>query len=86
MATFAPENDGLMISKLYPVELILDVPELSPRPDSNNMFPNQQQTTTMSRDSLVQDVIMIGAPLAAVGLIVFAVFRWKKGRRVEKKT
>ncbi len=82
---FAPENDGLMISKLYPVELILDVPEPSSRQDSNNMFPNQQQTTTMSSDSLVQDVIMIGAPLA-VGLIVFAVFRWKKGRRAEKKT
>jgi virginiamycin B lyase len=69
---FAPVKDGLVISKLYPVELVLDVPELA----SSNMFQNQQ-----TADTIVQDALRIGAPVGAAGLIAFAIYRWKKARR-----
>jgi hypothetical protein len=74
---FAPEKSGLIISKLYPVELTLDVPEptTSPSQGSNN-FQNQQ-----TADTLVRDAIRIGAPVGAAGLIAFAIYRWKKARR-----
>jgi streptogramin lyase len=79
---FAPENDGLVISRLYPVELLLDVPEpVSTTQDSENMFQNQRQQTL---DTIVQDVLMIGAPVGAAGLIAFGIYRWKKARRAEK--
>jgi virginiamycin B lyase len=78
---FAPENDGLIISKLYPVEVVLDVPQPVSSEDSNNMFQNQEQTTS---ETIVQDVLMIGAPVGAAGLIAFAVYRWKKARRAER--
>jgi virginiamycin B lyase len=78
---FAPESDGLIISKLYPIELVLDVPEPVSSQDSNNMFQNQQQTTS---DTIVQDVLMIAAPVGAAGLIAFAIYRWKKARKAER--
>lgn len=76
---FAPEKDGLVVSKLYPVKLVLDVPEPVSGQDSN-MFQNQQTS-----DSTVQDAFRIGAPLAAAGLIAFMVYRWKKARNTERK-
>ncbi|MDQ3968979.1 MAG: hypothetical protein M3275_11375, partial [Thermoproteota archaeon] len=78
---FAPENDGLIISKLYPVELVLNVPEPVSTQDSENMFQNQRQQTS---DTMVQDVLMIGAPVGAAGLIAFGIYRWKKARRAKK--
>lgn len=78
---FAPENDGLVISRLYPVELVLDVPEPVSGQDSENMFENQVQQAS---DALVQSALMIGAPVAAAGLIAFAIYRWKKARRGER--
>ena len=78
---FALESDGLIISKLYPVELVLDVPEPISSQDNNNMFQNQQQTTS---DTIVQDVLMIAAPVGAAGLIAFAIYRWKKARKAER--
>jgi virginiamycin B lyase len=81
MRAFAPESDGLIISKLYPVELVLDVPEPISSQDNNNMFQNQQQTTS---DTIVRDVLMIAAPVGAAGLIAFAIYRWKKARKAER--
>jgi hypothetical protein len=78
---FAPEKDGLVISRLYPVELVLDVPEPVSTQDSENMFQNQMQQTS---DTTVQDALMIGAPVGAAGLIAFAIYRWKKARRAER--
>lgn len=72
---FAPEKDGLVVSRLYPVELELDVPVPTSSQDSN-----QQQ---IRYDSTVQNTLRIGAPLAAAGLIAFAIYRWKKVRRSE---
>jgi virginiamycin B lyase len=77
----APENDGLIISRLYPVEVVLDMPQPVSSEDNNNMFQNQEQTTS---ETIVQDVLMIGAPVGAAGLIAFAVYRWKKARRAER--
>jgi streptogramin lyase len=70
---FAPEKDGLVISKLYPVELVLDVPE--PFPIEGN-----QQTA----DTAMQDALRIGAPAGAAGLIAFAIYRWRKAKRAER--
>jgi len=69
---FAPEQDGLVISRLYPVELVLDVPE----PTLNQDGINQQTSDTM-----VQDVLRIAAPLGAAGVAAFAIWRWKKERK-----
>jgi virginiamycin B lyase len=71
---FAPENDELVVSKLYPVELVLDVPEPVTSQDSS------QQTA----DTTVQDTLRIGAPVGAAGLIVFMIYRWKKARNAER--
>ena len=78
---FAPEQDGLVISKLYPVKLVLDVPEAISGQDSENMFQDQVQQTS---DTTVQDALMIAAPIGAAGLIAFGIYRWKKARRAEK--
>jgi streptogramin lyase len=78
---FAPENDGLLISRLYPVELTLDVPEPASTQDSENIFRNEGQQTS---DTIVQDALMIAAPVGAAGLIAFGIYRWKKARRAEK--
>lgn len=42
---FAPEEDGLVISRLYPVSLVLDVPEPAPGQDSNDIIFQSQQNT-----------------------------------------
>lgn len=71
---FAPEQNGLIVSKLYPVELVLDVPE--PASIQDNMLQNQPTS-----DKIIQDVLRIGAPLGAVGLAAFAIYRWRKAKR-----
>lgn len=76
---FAPEKDGLVISKLYPINLVLDVSEPTSSQD-NSMFQNQQ-----TADTIVQDALRIGAPLAAAGLIAFAIYRWKKAKKSERR-
>jgi streptogramin lyase len=78
---FAPENDGLVISRLHPVELILDVPEPVFTQDSENMFENQVQQTS---NTTVQVVLMIAAPTGAAGLIAFGMYRWNKARGAKK--
>lgn len=67
----APENDGLIVSKLYPIELVLDVPE--PVPGQDNLIQN----TPQAADTTTQDVLKIAAPLGAAGVIAFAIYRWK---------
>jgi streptogramin lyase len=78
---FAPEQNGLVISRLYPVELVLDVPEPVSSQDGENMLQNQVQQAS---DTTVQDALMIGAPVGAAGLIAFAIYRWKKARKAER--
>ncbi len=78
---FAPEEDGLVISKLYPIELVLDVPQPVSSQDSENIFQNQVQQAS---DATVQGVLMIAAPVTAAALIAFGIYRWKKARGVKK--
>jgi streptogramin lyase len=78
---FTQENDGLIVSKLYPVELVLDVPEPVSSQGSENMPQNQMQQAS---DTSVQSAVMIGAPVGAVGLIAFAIYRWKKARSAQR--
>lgn len=75
---FAPEQYGLVISRLYPIELVLDVPE-PVSSQAGNMFQNQQTS-----DTIVQDVLRIGAPLGAAGVIAFAIYRWKKAKKARQ--
>lgn len=75
---FAAEQDRLVVSRLLPVELNLDVLE-SASSQGNNAFQNQQTS-----GSIVQDVLRIGAPLGAAGLIVFAIYRWKKAKKAHQ--
>jgi virginiamycin B lyase len=72
---FAPENDGLIVSKLYPIKIVLDVPE-----PATNQGGNGFQNPTSS-DTSFQYALRIGAPLAAAGLIAFVIYRWKKAKR-----
>lgn len=74
----APDNDGLLVSRLYPFELVLDVPEPSPSQGSN-VFQSQQEPDTTARDAL-----RIGAPLGVAGVIAFAIYRWKKARTARR--
>lgn len=74
----APENDGLLVSRLYPFELVLDVPESGPSQESN-VFQNQQAPDTTTRD-----VLRIGAPLGVAGVLAFAIYRWKKARTARR--
>jgi hypothetical protein len=69
---FAPEKDGLVMSRLYPVKLVLDVPEPTSSQESNN-----QQAV----DTTVQDALRIGAPVGVAGVIAFAIYRWRKARK-----
>lgn len=68
----APESDGLIISRLYPIELVLDVPEPVTAQESPVEGMPQDADTT------VQDALRIAAPLGAAGVIAFAIYRWKK--------
>lgn len=73
---FAPENDGLIVSRLYPFELVLDVPEPAPGQDSV-MIQNSQQ----AMDPGVQHALRIAAPIGAAGVLAFGIYRWKKAKR-----
>ncbi len=75
---FAPEKDRLVISKLYPLELVLDLPETPSSQDSNTL-----QNSEIA-DTMVQNILRIGAPLAAAGLVAFMVYRWRKARKAER--
>lgn len=70
----APENDGLIVSRLYPIELVLDVPEPAPSQDD---VTGPQQTT----DSGTKDALRIAAPIGAAGVIAFWIYRWRKAKR-----
>lgn len=71
----APENDDLIVSRLYPIELVLDVPE--PVSGQGDLIQDEPQST----GTTVQDVLRIAAPAGAAVVIAFAIYRWRKARR-----
>lgn len=72
-----PEKDGLLVSKLYPISLVLDVPA----PSSQNNNPSNTVTEQVSTDSLIRDITRILAASVAVGLVGYLIYR-----RVRKKS
>lgn len=68
--TSAPESDGLIISRLYPVQLTLDVPE--PANPPRQTVPQQIPPQT---DSTPNDSLKVIALIAAVGLGGYLVYR-----------
>lgn len=69
------EKDGLVISKLYPVELVLKLPE---------PFGSQQNNQQIV-DTTIQNVLRIAAPVGVAVVIALAVYRWRKSRNAEPK-
>ncbi len=73
------ENDGLVISKLYPLSLVLDLPQSA---GADN--PGQPTMITADRageELSIRETIQILALGAATGLIGYIVYRRIKGRK-----
>ena len=73
----APEKDGLLVSKLYPVSFVLDVPT----PIGQNKNPSNTVVEQVSTESLLRDIVRILAASVAVGLVGYLIYR-----RVRKKS
>jgi virginiamycin B lyase len=77
------ERDQLIISKLYPVIITLDVPE--PMPQSQNIFENRQDNDSSNNVSL-GDITKFLAILVAIGLIGFLIYgRIKRSKEIKNK-
>jgi virginiamycin B lyase len=71
----APEQDGLVISRLYPIELVLDVPQPATQTGGSGIANNQ-----LSAPFDGQDLVRVLAIAAVVGLVGFILYR-----RVKRK-
>ncbi|MGI0019097.1 MAG: virginiamycin B lyase family protein [Nitrososphaera sp.] len=72
------ENDGLVISKLYPLSLVLDLPQSA---GADNQGQPTMITTDREGELSVRETIQILALGAAAGLIGYIVYRRIKGRK-----
>jgi virginiamycin B lyase len=66
----APEQDGLIVSRLYPVKLVLDVPQ--PATQTGGALENGGQTPTPLH---IQDLIKGLSVAAIVGLVGFIIYK-----------
>jgi len=77
------ENDQLIVSKLYPVLITLDVPEPTRQP--KNIFEDSQDNG-FSNDVLINDITKFLAILVAGGLIGFLIYgRIKRSKEIKKE-
>ena len=77
------ERDQLIVSKLYPVLITLDVPE--PTQQSQNIFEDRQGDGSSSDVSL-NDITKFLAILVAIGLIGFLIYgRIKRSKEIKKE-
>lgn len=77
------ERDQLIVSKLYPVIITLDVPE--PIQQSQKIFENRQDNDSSNNISL-SDITKFLAILVAIGLIGFLIYgRLKRSKEIKKK-
>ena len=77
------ERDQLIISKLYPVLITLDVPE--PVPQSQNIFENRQDNDS-SNNVTLGDITKFLAILVAIGLIGFLIYgRIKRSKEIKRE-
>jgi streptogramin lyase len=72
----APEQDGLMVSRLYPIKLVLNVPQ----PASATQ---PSESITQSTLFEVRDLIRMLAIAAAVGLASYIVYRRVKRKSIQ---
>ena len=75
----APEQEGLIISRLYPFKLVLDVPQPATAAQKGLSESNSQVSTLSEVRDLIR-VVAIAAAVAAVGLAGYIVYR-----RVKRK-
>jgi virginiamycin B lyase len=76
----APEEDGLVISRLYPIKLILDVPQPATQTGGSGIANNQ-----LSAPFDVRDLVRVLAIAAVVGLVGFIVYRRVKRKPTPSK-
>ena len=72
----APEQDGLIVSRSYPVKLVLDVPQ--PATQTGRSLENNSQATSPLQ---VQDLIKGLSVAAIVGLVGYIIYKRIKGRK-----
>lgn len=78
----APEKDQLLVSKLYPVSITLNIPE--PTAQSQKIFEERQDTGLIENISF-KDVTKFLAVLAAIGLIGFLIYgRIKRSKKINR--
>lgn len=70
----AQENDGLVVSKLYPIEIVLDMPE--PMSDADSSLRGTSQAIDLN------EMMRIAAVAGVVSLIAFIVY--KRAKRSER--
>lgn len=72
----APEQDGLIVSKSYPVKLVLDVPQ--PATQTGGALENNSQEPNPFQ---IQDLIKALSVAAIVGLVGYIIYKRIKGRK-----
>ena len=83
MRASTSERDQLIVSKLYPVLITLDVPEPTRQP--KNIFEDSQDNG-FSNDVLINDITKFLAILVAGGLIGFLIYdRIKRSKEIKKE-
>ncbi|HJU35054.1 MAG TPA: SMP-30/gluconolactonase/LRE family protein [Nitrososphaera sp.] len=75
----APEHDGLIISRLYPIKLVLDVPQ----PTSIQPGPSASNSSQVSTLFGIGDLIRALAIAAAIGLAAYIVYRRVKRKPIQ---
>jgi virginiamycin B lyase len=76
----APEQDGLVISRLYPIKVVLDVPKPQPNTQTGESSGSNAQVSTLFE---IRDVIRYVAIAAAVGLGGYIVYRRVKRKPIQ---
>ena len=75
-----PEQDGLVISRLYPVKIVLDVPQPQANTQTGEPSGSNAQISALFE---IRDVIRYVAIAAAVGLAGYIVYRRVKRKPIQ---
>lgn len=78
----APEKDQLLVSKLYPVSITLDIPE----PTTQSQKFEEKQDSSLIENTSFKDMTKFLAILVAIGLIGFLTYRRiKRSKKIVQK-
>ncbi|AIF84735.1 hypothetical protein NTE_02693 [Candidatus Nitrososphaera evergladensis SR1] len=75
------DDDGLIVSRLYPVKLVLDVPQPAPAQTEEEQPQSSSNNIPASSPFDIRDIIRVLAAAAAVGLVGYIVYTKIKGRK-----